>query len=280
MNSKKILNVLILIVLFVNIVLFLINFIMYKDFGRLSFERQKKLEQVLLEKNIILDAQLPEVGKMKRIYLSKPQDREERLVDIIFKHGERTSTYVGGLHEHTNKNENLTFNKIAEPGRVFYSAKNPKYKYEGIGIEKMIESFVEDFRVGNERYEIYNKISSSEGDIYFLNEVYEGQNLFCNEIVLKVNKGGIVEARSIRYNPLKFDDKNLEMIDIDEALYSFMYEIELGTEKRINKIEVGYFVKDDIAESGYSLLVDPYYLVSLNNGVNYYINAVTGEILE
>ncbi len=278
MNSKKIVNTLIVFFLLINMMLFVTNHFYYKNVRTISKERLKMLERVLEKKNIELNASIPKSKKMRKLYLAKPNDREKELVDKVFKNGSREGSYIEGVHKHTDDNETLIFNKSAENGRVFYLAKEPKYKL-GRDARGVLDEFIEDFKVDDESYESKHKVAFDDYEMHFMCETYEGENIFCNELIAKLNKDGIVEARTIRYNPIKFGEKMFDTLPIDEILYTFAYEMDFEEKVKIEKIILGYYTNFNLAGSGYSFPVDPYYLIYTDGGVQYYINAITGKML-
>ncbi len=274
MNSKKILNSLIIIFIFMNIAFFILNIFYYKDMNRISSDRVKTLKEVLKKHNISLNADLPEHNKMKVIYFSKPKDREEILVEKLF--DDRKSSYIEGVHKHSNDNETLVFNKITEEGRFFYSANEPSYKKED---KNLLNKFLSDFKVDNENYKLFSEIKRDGATLYFFNEQYEEFTIFSNEIVVKIDENGIKEATGIRYTPIKFDDNIKELIPIDEALYRLVFEINFKENLNINDISVGYYVNLEQVGNGYRFPVYPYYQIIMDNGVKYYINAFNGQII-
>ncbi len=279
MNSKKILKILIWVFFLVNILLFSINYYYYRDSGQLSAERRSRLVGILAKNNIELDCELPKIRQMKMLSLKKADDREKELVDRIFKDKLREFTYNEGEHRHSDGNETLIFNKQAEYGRVFYNADKPSYRLGKTSIENLIKDFTADFSVDNEMYEVVQKAKTPEAKIFFLNEVYEGYNIFSNEIVLSIDDEGISEARAIRYTPLKFVKNSLELISVDEILYKFMYENKFDEKVKIVDISIGYYFDADLLGISYSFLAAPTYRVLLSDGNKYYINAISGEII-
>ncbi len=279
MNSKKILNILILIFLLMNIMLFMMNYFLYKDDGQLSTERKARLVEILSTKNIELDTELPTVNKMKTLALAKPLDREIELVDKVFSDKLRSSTYSDGEHRHSDGNETLIFNKMVDKGRFFYSANSPVYRVNRANPKDVVDEFVDDFSVGDEDYTILEEKDLNGQKIYILNEVYEGCNIFCNEIVISINGDGISEARAIRYTPSKFSEQSRDLVPIDEVLYNFMYKNKFEEKVKITDISIGYYVNLDLLGIEKSFVVDPHYLISMDNGAKYYINAYTGKII-
>lgn len=257
-----------------NISLFVLNIFYYKDMNKMSSDRVKMLKKVLLEHNISLEADLPEYEKMKIIYFSKPKDREESLVEKLFE--DRNSSYIEGVHKHSNDNETLVFNKLAEEGRFFYSAKEPRYKIDD---KNLLNKFLSDFKVDDETYKLSLELESDGDRIYFFNEEYEEFTIFSNEIVVKMDDSGITEATGIRYTPRKFDENSKELIPIDEALYGLVFQTDFKERLTIKDISIGYYINLEQVGNGYRFPVYPYYQIIMDNGVKYYINAFNGQII-
>lgn len=259
--------------------LFSLNYFIYKDDGQLSSERKTRLIEILSTRNIDLEADLPSVNKMKTLSLTKPLDREIELVNKVFTSKLRSSTYSDGENRHSDGNETLIFNKMVDRGRLFYSASSPVYRVKRSNPRDVIDEFVDDFSVDDEEYTLFEKKDLDGQNIYILNEVYEGFNLFCNEIVISINEDGISEARAIRYTPNKFGEQSMDLVPIDEVLYNFMYENKFEEKVKVTDISIGYYVNFDLLGVENTFVADPHYLISMDNGAKYYINAYTGKII-
>ncbi len=283
MNSKKITNSLISIFIIINILLFFVDNKMVKSEYELSSDRRNKLINTLANKNIHLKAQLPNRYKMRKLYLSAPLDRELELINKILDTNTREATYIEGVHQHTSGDESLIFYQAVEKGRIFYNATNPTYIAKSTSdksINDLIEKFIDDFKVADEEYVITEKVVNDDHTIYFLNEVFEGEILYCNEIVIKIVGAGITDARMIRYTPIRFDDELNEIKPVDEVLYMLMFELGGVEPLVIENIDIGYSLGQDTSSGAYSFTVDPYYIVTMDNEERYYIDAFTGKLIK
>lgn len=292
MNLQKMLNVFIIIFLLINGGLYM--FIQNQDVKNhtLSSERVTQLQTILNKNNISIYDHLPEFYPKSRLILKKPEDTEPELVDFFFENDVYESDYFASPRKHESETQILTYDQSGEKGRVFYGSTKPSYVPELFIDSYRIKTawqFVEDFTLGHGTYDLTDMRSGGENTyIYFFNEVFEDELLFCNEVVIKIDENGaadskgITEARGIRYIPYGFEENRQEIYPIDEVLYKFMIYIrkeELGL-SIITDIDIGYILGPDDLEDMLSVIVEPHYRIKLGSGQTYYINAYTNEIFQ
>ncbi len=289
MNMQRMLNVLILIFLTINLALYF--YIDNQQAGKytLSSERESQLHDVLEVNGIGLYATLPENYPRPRLIVFPPvDDTESKLLDRMFGDEARESTYTEELHTHETVSGRLRFDQGADEGRIYYGAKKVKYipsVYNKASYDALVSGFVGDLTLDNEGFVLTDsRDSGEEGSIiYYFNEMFKNELLFCNEVVVKLKKEvGITEARTIRYVPYAFEEQADALVAVDEVIYNLMIDLieEAGSFLSITDVDIGYFLGPDDRNDLSSLAIEPYYRIKLGTGEAYYINAYTNEIVQ
>lgn len=290
MNMQKILNVAILLFVIINLVL--LGLIRYKEVKNytLSDQRVSQLMAILRENNVTVDDFLPDYYPMTTLWIKQPENIEDDLVMLIFGNTDRQKSYTDSSYIHENDQVRLTFDRLNEPGRVFYGAFVPTYipqVYDEVTQHQTAERFVKDITLDHGHFE-ETDIRGFEGGaqqaaFYFFNERFEDYLIFCNEVVVKLEKGrGITEARAIRYVPYSYGETNRYIKAIDEILYKNIFLIKQQVEGaiRLTDIDLGYYLSRDVSRDFVSTELEPYYRIKLGSGETFFINAYTNEMIE
>lgn len=291
MNVHKMLNLFILIFLFINVVLF--YYIDKQEAGAYSLtrEREQQLSETFYANDLISYAFIPEYYPRPRLVVLSPKDIESKIVDIIFEDENPKMSLSASEHIHKTVDEELKFVQGKEKGRVFYMAKHPRYVpvvNDDKSNNDLVKQFVLDITGGEGSYRVTDTRTredseASDSTIYFFNESFEGELLFSNEVVVRLDEGvGITEARAIRYEPYLYEAEELPLVAVDEVLYNFMFWITEEAERQIiiTDIDIGYYLGIDSEDTFVSRILDPHYRIKLNSGETYYVNAYTNELVK
>lgn len=285
MNMGRVINIFILIFIILNLGLFYVNYKNTENAYDLSDERSAQLSRVLASNQMSYYGFLPKHYPRARLVVLEPENQEGALVEAMFGNEEHETDY-SKAHVHTFGNEELTFSQGTEKGLIFYGASEPEYvptKYDKVGKAQAVSTFVNDISLGNDQFELVDTRDSKDFDVYYFNERFEEELMFCNEVVVKLtDKLGITEARMVRFVPLMFEETTREIYPVDEVLYKFIYYIREMSEEPvgISSVDIGYDLGPDNAGGWRSQILDPYYKIKLASGTTYSINAYTNEIVE
>lgn len=293
MNSKKLITILIFFFLIINIALFRYDSYKDKKNHTLSNERIEQLRQILDKNNILIYDYIPDFYPKSRLIITRPEDFELELVEDFFDKEDRSTDYENDIHRHSD-NENkedetkhVTFEQGDGKGNIYYGTSRPTYKaseYDSRSSRlKIAEEFMKTFTLDKGVFELTDERMAEKKAfyLYYFNERFEGELLFCNEVVIKVEESGITEARTIRYIPYEFEKEKQKIYPIDEVLYKFMIfvkEEDLG-HIRITDIDLGYDLGQDSRGKDTYTYVEPYYRIKIGSGQTYYINAYTNTLL-
>lgn len=280
MNWNRVLNILILIFLAINIILWASYEYKGKEEYTLSFEKVQQLQEISGHYGIDIYANLPEFYP-KYIMLVEPNKvNEDKIKQSFF--GKNKVTYLPQPGETTYKynGEELVIYKGNNYGMITYKSVDEKYKPKVFAkdeVEKLGIEFVEKLIPKNTSFKLTSSILNDQNNEYMLqfNEVYKGETLFDNTITIKVTKTGIKEAKLLRYfRPTKFIGNKHELYPVDEVLYKLMNNIDVkGKNEFIKGIDIGYKVElDEFIDSDIIEAV-PYYKIQFSSGEEYYINA-------
>lgn len=288
MNIQRMLNVFLLIFILINLALYWYIDRIEEDKYYLSREREDLLGDVLNTNNIVLYVELPQFYPRPRLIIFEPEDREKELMESMFE-GEvrRPPSYSDDTHIQETVSGRLTFDRSTEVGMIFYKANEVKYKplvNDEQSKRAIVDEFVSDFTLDIGDFTETDSRPDSEGSstIYYYNELLEGELLFCNEVLVKLETGvGITEARTIRYEPYEFEEVAYPLLPIDEVIYNLMPTMldDSQTNKRITAIDIGYYLGTEDRNDLVNLPIEPHYRIKLGSGETHYVNAYTNEVV-
>lgn len=290
MNWNKILNLLILIFLFINILLAGISYIMKENKYTLSTERETQLREILYEKGITVYNYLPDNYPKKKLIVEAPKINKDILLNRIFDEGYSNiasgntskdsiqNRYVSDQHE-------IVFYSGNFEGIISYKGQNNKYIPKQFTKDEVIASakkLAEDMMFSVSKLELTDIKPYFDQELYVLefNERYKEQLLFCNYLSIRISSDGMIEAIAKRYTPVEFVGAEIQLYPIDEVLYKFMENIEFETDQlvRITDIDLGYDLGLDEQVENVLAETVPYYKITLNEKDVYYIDAYTNTI--
>lgn len=284
MNWNKIMNIFIAIFLCINIGIFSIS--QYRDVQlyTLSDERLSQLGDILNENGFALYSLVPKYFPMKKIILETPILNKENIVRTIFDGEEFTTTFTNEYERYVSEQQELTFLKGNQKGKITYNGSNSQYIPSAFTEKEVIKvgkKFAEAITLSIPKLTLTRKDRFKDYYLLEFNETYKGQILFCSYVSLKISAKGVEEASALRYAPVEFTDAEEKLYPIDEVLYSFMRIVQPneGELYSINRIDLGYDLGMGDLEENYSAQAVPYYRIKLNISEAYYfINAYTNEL--
>ncbi len=286
MNTNRLLTILIVVFMILNGVLYMMLTQEDANIYSLSEESYNQLTDILEQNDIIMYAPLPKNYPRAKIVILAPVNNEDAISNVMFSSDPLPLAISGDSQIHQTANEKLTFDHGKENGLIYYAATNPVYKpsdYSTAAYRAVSDKFVLDITLNNEAFE-WSDTREGEGfKVYYYNERFQEELLFCNEVLVKIeDRLGITEARTIRYEPYAFEETEYALHSVDEVLYRFMFYIRDRTDVslRITAVDIGYYLGPDDTNDLVSLSIEPYYRIKLGSGKSYYVNAYTNEVVE
>jgi len=293
MNWNKVINVLILIFLVINILLFGWQKVNEDERYTLPDDREKQMQNVLRRNGIGIYLTIPEYFPMRQVELFAPKVDSDRIRRSMLGDIVQSEIDAVTLGERIfNENESLTFYVGEQDGYIFYKSVQSSYVPENMTkgeVDKVALEFAEAMFGENVDMEVtYRKsISTSPKDGYRLelNERYKEDLIFQTFIKLDITPEGIKEALAVRYDPVDYIGPKKNIYPLDEVAYNLMYfledeldtYVEKGLAKFISNIDIGYYLVD-VDKRKYEYQLDPYYRIVFKDGDTYYINAYTNDI--
>lgn len=286
MNMNRLVSILIVVFLILNGVLYMRLNQENANIYSLSAESYTQLTEILEQNDIILYAPLPKNYPRAKLVILSPLNKEDDINDVMLT-GESMPLSISGDNQiHQTENEKLTYDHGEDKGMIYYASSNPTYKpkdYSLASYRAVADQFVLDITLNNEAFE-WSDTREGEGfKVYYYNERFQQELLFCNEVLVKIeDRVGITEARTIRYVPYAFEEAEYALHSVDEALYRFMFYIRERSDVslRITSVDIGYFLGPDDTNDLVSLSLEPHYRIKLGSGKVYYVNAYTNDIVE
>lgn len=295
MNGKKILNELIAIFIFLNIVIFTFNVVKIAKNYRLSETRINNIEQALAQREIYLETQLPRsftprvqatlsdlVGSSRaverynmvnalfgensgKVIVTKDNESPDTIIhkygDEVLKFNRRTITYI-------NKG-------ISTPNNQDISIKTAK---------KMCKAFIKRInysKVFADAYIQYNEVENSLEMTFF--EKYRGIPVFDSYIQFII-KGGQIERATMqigKVSQLDSDRGKKSIYPVDLVLFGIDDELELEKPIHITNITLGYKIIDEKNMLLLGAQLIPVYKIEFK-GLNspIYVNAYTNKRID
>lgn len=283
MNWDKMINSLIIIFLSINIGLFFFNSYKANEQYNISSERKEQLISILKDNNIELGCELPSNYPKSKVQLQTPIVNKKDILDTFFGEEHRLISVTNLYEKHYSNNREIYFYKGENKGVITYVGKEVSYKPSSNTENSIIEAgekFASDITLNSVNLTL---TSIKAYDKYYeleFNEKYKDNILFSNYVIVRMSEHGVLEARTIRYNPIKFLGAKQEIFPIDEVLYNYMINNNNEEKVKIIDIDLGYNLGVD--EIGYNSVAEavPYYRIKLDNGSTYYINAYTNLLID
>ena len=300
MNWSHMKKMLIVMFVVINVTLEIIFIKREQSLYTVTSQDQQQIVQTLNNNNIMINAALGQQNiltkykynilgnyyPMSKLKVKSSMLDAEKIAENILGDSIKIdlSSKETGITKYTKGDKYIATNTT---GQVMYYNQNgiyPPKKLNSEEVEKVGIQFAKEFTdnkipLKHRRIEI--------ADDYFVLEYYDdykGEILFSSYISMKISKKGIIEAKQVRYEPIKFVEGKRYIFSPDEILYHFMEYIkdEKGNDLvRITSIERGYdIVMESYFEEDFDVVL-PYYRITIGeNEAIYYINAYTNEIVK
>jgi hypothetical protein len=277
MNWDKVLNNLIIIFLCIYGGLFLFNSFRANDNYNISNERKNQLVEILNNNSIELEAKLPSNYPKQKIQLKAPNINKKQILDNFFGKKEKQISVTNAYEKHYTNSQKIIFSKGDTKGEVIYYGTNDKYKVNGSTRQAYIDAGKKvafDISSDAVRLKLTSVEKLNNGYKLEFNEQYRNELLFCNHVTVKLYDNGIIDASTIRYEPIKYIQSKQQIYPVDMILYNFMINRNSVENVTIKSIKLGYDLAID--ETGEAI---PYYRINLANGETYYINGYTNLLV-
>lgn len=292
MNWNRAINLLIVVFLIMNLVLYGYGKKYEQNKYNLSEARVTKLNQVLNKKNISLYNYIPPNYPLRGLAMKPPALEIEAVVERIFKQQEYSleEDEVRG-NRYFNEKQSLTFYTGKRKGYIYYNGKQSAYVPKNMTVEEVEKIALQmgrDLLGDNVTLAVTYKENLKDNSYRVeINEIYDKKINFQTFIQLVIKETGIEQALAVRYKPIDFVGKEKFVFPIDEILYRLTDYLEKeeilkanpeqNNVKTIRDIDIGYYVVD-VEQQAISYDADPYYRIIFDGGDTYYVNAYTNTV--
>ena len=281
MEWKAVKNLLLVLLLMINAVLGFFNYEQYQQ-NMLSSSQEKAIYEVLSQNRIILYTDLlTKFPPMRKLSLSAPMYSRDDMKQQFFAQEEVTITV-----EFENKILTMEGNKCQ---LVFINGTRESKKITLDEARKEAKEFMESLSIKvAENFEIGNVQEIENGYKVTFFEKYKGEYVFANCFEIYIGEKGISHVDLNYFITEGFTGDKKDICFSDEALLTFLREIEKEREEigiyetvTVQKMELGY----DFQEMEYlkvdnvAKLVPCYRIYVLGKQKPYIINAYTNEMI-
>lgn len=283
MNWNRALNVFIGIFVVINLILYLV--IQNEVVARytVSTESNRQLHGILKQQGIDLQDFLPDYYPMATLDFLNPQvDREAVLASVFSVESYAPAPNMTSAFRYISDRQEVIFHTGESEGLITYASKRPVFIPSNFTEKVMVET-AETFAkalIAVETDLVLTDIRpSSDKSFYILefNEKYKGALLFCNYVIVKIDRTGVLEAKAMRYLPDSGNKPKQEIIPVDQVLYKFM--MKFGAPGMvITGLDLGYDVMSDEITTGSRVSLVPYYRIKTSTGSFYYVSAYDNKI--
>ncbi|TCT12949.1 hypothetical protein EDC18_11023 [Natranaerovirga pectinivora] len=279
MNWNKAQTILIVTLILLNLTLFYMNY-KQEDKYTLSLSRQSEMQRILELNNIIVYDQLPQYNPLPRLKVREYSINETNLLNKFFNSSKEVSlTITANGRQYEKNNEKFVITTKGEDKGIirYYQENNTKISMinESVVLD-IAKDFVKKITLNQGKWKMSN-IFRMDNNTYtvIFNEDYKGYPIFNSYVKLEINEFGIKDAEFRRIVPEGFVKPNHTIYPIDQVLYNFMYSNNLNNNEliRITNIDLGYETSKNINGEEIRQYIEPYYIIRLANGEEFFINA-------
>ncbi len=288
MEWKAVKNLLLVLLLMINAVLGFFNYEQYQQ-NMLSSSQEKAIYEVLSQNRIILYTDLlTKFPPMRKLSLSAPMYSRDDMKQQFFAQEEVTITVEFNKTIITGENKILTME--GNKGQlVFINGTRESKKITLDEARKEAKEFMESLSIKvAENFEIGNVQEIENGYKVTFFEKYKGEYVFANCFEIYIGEKGISHVDLNYFITEGFTGDKKDICFSDEALLTFLREIEKEREETgiyetvtVQKMDLGY----DFQEMEYlkvdnvAKLVPCYRIYVLGKQKPYIINAYTNEMI-
>lgn len=278
-------NVLIILLILLNILMFAVRYTSRNNAYTLHSENEQNIRNILYDHNFLLYTLLP-----TEFYPLRPLEGTFESVD-----GEDIANFYFADRNYEKKTEGTkdiyykdanTYVEVYRNGKVVYyeglSKGSPELSDGEIDKDEayeMLTTFYRKIYKGDRTYkaEGYDK-EAGVYKYYYYNQ-YKDTYVFNDYVKIQIYLDHI-EAESWKVNVKPSSDKTNDLIPVDEALFNFVKNVKIETEESIyvTDIALGYYAINDLLATDEKVVEYPYYKISIKHNGDFYINAYTNEI--
>ncbi len=283
MNWNRALSVFIGIFIIINLILYFV--IQGEVVARftVSAESRKQLHGILEQQGIDLQDFLPDYYPMATLDFLNPEvDREAVLASVFSVENYTPAPNRTSAFRYISDRQEVIFHTGESEGLITYAAKQPVFipsNFTEMVMVDTAEAFAKALIAEDTDLVLTDIRPSSDRSFYILefNERYKGSLLFCNYVIVKIDRTGVLEAKAMRYLPDSRNEPKREIVPVDQVLYKFMLKFgEPGMV--ITGLDLGYDVMSDEITTGSKVSLVPYYRIKTSTGSFYYVSAYDNKI--
>ena len=286
MEWKSVKNLLLVMLLLMNMILGFFNYQQYQE-NVLTSSQEKAIYQVLSQNRIILYTDiLTKFPPMRKLSLSAPIYSRDEMKHQFFAQEEASITVEFNKTIITSETKTLTME--GNKGQLsFLNGTRENKKVTLAEARKEAEEFIHSLK-NMENFEVGNVQETRNGYKVTFFQIYKGEYVFANCFEVYVGEKGISHVTLNYYNTEGFTGDKKDICFSDEALLTFLVEIEKEREETgiyetvtIQKMELGYDFQEmeDLKVDNVAKLVPCYRIYVLGKEKPYTINAYTNEII-
>jgi hypothetical protein len=282
MEWKKAKNYTIIFLIVINCVFLVLNIIKKND-TRLSSESVSAVAEVLANRGIVLDCELPtDYSAMAQLNMNAYEYDNIVLQEIFF--GELNDV------KRTEENGDVIFSTA--DGKLTISGDSVRFSSGSTNtggvtdIDLAKEKADEYVDKLNERFGNYSfnvGVDTDEGYFFEYRENFRGQVIFSNYFKMWFYDDGKTEIAFNYQQPVEYKKSSEDIISADEAVYAAAKGVDLPSDRTqapvISGVEKGYYLVERHGTG--DLVATPQYKVYFNEGrLACYVNAYSGDVME
>lgn len=276
MEWKKAKNYIIIFLIIINCVFFVFN-VIKRSQTRLGAEEIQAVSQVLRQRGITLNCELPEdYSAMGQLYM-RPYEYDNIVLQEIFfgKIDGIRRTEGNGDIIFTGDGASLTVSSdsVHFEGSISQSADSKETA------SLAVESYVRELNLKFTDYRPRISVETDDGYFFEYSQSFHSKAVFSNYLRARVYKDGKIDIVFNYQQPLEYKGVKEQIISADEAVYAASSAILNDyTQTTIDGVEKGYYLTERHGSG--ELAAVPQYKIYVDGGESaYYVNAYSGDVI-
>ena len=285
---KAVKNLLLVLLILLNAVLGFFNYQQYQQ-NILTSSQEKAIYEVLSQNHIILYTDLlTKFSPMRKIALRAPSYSRDDIKQQFFA-GEDTTVTVE-FDKTIIKSQDKILTMQENKGTIVFTNGTRQSKKTTLEeAKKEAVTFVNALQKSTEKFEIGNIRQTEDGYEFIFFQKYKGMWIFSNYYKVHTGQSGISSVELTYFEVEGFTGEKKDICFSDEALLTFLMEIEKEREQTgnyetitVQKMELGYDFQEmeELTADNVAKLVPCYYIYVLGKQQPYRINAYTNEMIK
>ncbi len=281
MDWSKTTNIILILLLILNVFLRVVVVLENKKTYTIGEERIENIKNIANKNNVKLNFDsFTEYYPMKCIELSKMELDSKKVLDKFFGKEAELNTLI-------RENRRIYYIKDSEYAEIY---RNGLVKYvsqfdtplsSGEDLKKLENKFYQRIYVKNKNYELNKYVINDDVSVYIYYRTTGKRYYLLNDYIKILVYNDRIEAESWQFNVLGYKEKGKEIIPYDEILYHFIRLMSSALdEMEIVYFKLGYYTVNNDLLLNNTVTIEPYYLIILSDGTEFYINAFTNELYD